>query len=74
MLVISRRLHETIVFPGLGIAIQVVEIKRGVVRIGIEAPSDVSICREEILGGRKPPGADSVTIIAPYGEEIAVGP
>jgi carbon storage regulator CsrA len=73
MLVIARRLHETILFPGLDIAIQVVEIKRGVVRIGIEAPSDVNICREEILRAGKPLGADGVTIIAPSGEEIAGG-
>src|SRR5262245_20204697 len=38
MLVLSRRLHERIQFPGLNITVQVVAIKRGIVRIGIEAP------------------------------------
>jgi len=72
MLVLSRRLHETIRFPGLDLTVKVVEIKRGVVRIGIEAPSDVNICREEILRAREPRGADGGKVIAPYGEEIAV--
>jgi two-component system, OmpR family, response regulator len=49
MLVLSRRLHERIQFPGLNISIQVVAIKPGVIRIGIDAPPDVRIVREEIL-------------------------
>jgi carbon storage regulator len=49
MLVLSRRLHEKIVLPGLGITIQVVGVKPGAVRIGVEAPPDVAIFREEIV-------------------------
>ena len=49
MLVLSRRLHETIVLPDLGITVQVVAIKKGAVQIGITAPPDVPIRREEIL-------------------------
>jgi carbon storage regulator CsrA len=49
MLVLSRRLHEKILFPGLNVTVQVVAIKPGVIRIGIEAPPDVRIVREEIL-------------------------
>jgi two-component system, OmpR family, response regulator len=48
MLVLSRRLHEKIVLPGLGITLQVVSIKGKVVRLGIEAPPDVKVFREEI--------------------------
>jgi carbon storage regulator CsrA len=51
MLVLSRRLHERIQFPGLNISIKVVAIKSGVIRLGIEAPPDVRILREEILQG-----------------------
>jgi carbon storage regulator CsrA len=49
MLVLSRRLHEKILLPGLDIAVQVVAIKPGVVRLGIDAPPEVRICREELL-------------------------
>ena len=50
MLVLSRRLNEKIVLPGLGITIQVLDIRRGTVRLGIEAPPDVSVLREELAG------------------------
>ena len=54
MLVLSRRLNEKIVFPGLGITVQVVAVKPCVVRLGIEAPSAVSVFRQEILGRPAP--------------------
>ena len=60
MLVLSRRLYERIQFPGLNITIQVVAIKRGVVRIGIQAPLNVKVFREEILG-QPPATAATVT-------------
>lgn len=47
MLVLTRRLNESILLTG-GIKIKVVKIDRGRIQIGIEAPSDVSIYREEI--------------------------
>lgn len=49
MLVLSRRPEEKIVIPGLGITIHVVAVKSGSVRIGIEAPPDVPVFREEVL-------------------------
>lgn len=48
MLVLSRKLKEKIALPTVGITIQVVEIKRGVVRLGIDAPPEVTVLREEI--------------------------
>lgn len=48
MLVLSRRVNETIVLPGLDITIRVVAVRAGVVRLGIEAPPDVTIVREEL--------------------------
>jgi carbon storage regulator CsrA len=50
MLVLSRKLKESIVLPTVGATVQVVEIKRGVVRLGIDAPPEVTILREEVLG------------------------
>jgi carbon storage regulator CsrA len=48
MLVLSRRLDEKILFPELGITVQVTEIKGGKVRLGIEAPAEVRVLREEL--------------------------
>jgi len=48
MLVLSRKLNEKIVIDG-GITLTVVKIDRNQVRLGIEAPGDVSIQREELL-------------------------
>lgn len=48
MLVISRRPHEKILFPEQGISIQVVQTKGHLVRLGVEAPRDVPVLREEL--------------------------
>jgi carbon storage regulator len=50
VLVLSRRLHESIVLPGLNVTVRVVAIQGGQVRIGIEAPRDVEVFRAEVLG------------------------
>ncbi len=50
MLVLSRKNSEKIVIDGK-IVVTVVKIDRNQVRIGIEAPGDVRIFREEIMGG-----------------------
>ena len=47
MLVLSRKLNEKIVIDG-GIVVTVVKIDRNQVRLGIEAPGNVRIFREEI--------------------------
>jgi len=51
MLVLSRKLNEKIII-GDGIVITVVKIDRNQVRIGIEAPGDVKVFREEIAPAR----------------------
>src|SRR6516164_9482512 len=48
MLVLSRRLNEKVLFPTLNTAIEVVSIKGGSVRLGIEAPPEVTILRAEL--------------------------
>jgi carbon storage regulator len=47
MLVLSRKLGEKILI-GDSIVLTVVKIDRNQIRLGIEAPSDVAIYREEI--------------------------
>ena len=48
MLVLSRKLGEKI-FIGENICITVVDIDRGKIRLGIEAPRTVPIFRQELL-------------------------
>lgn len=49
MLVLARQLNERIVMPTVPAAIEVVAIKPNGIRLGIEAPAEVTILREEIL-------------------------
>ena len=53
MLVLSRRLSEKIVFPGLKTAVQVVSIKPGIVRLGVDAPPNIVVLREELQERRR---------------------
>jgi carbon storage regulator CsrA len=48
MLVLSRRVTEKIVFPGLQTSVQVLGVKGSTVRLGIQAPPEVRVLREEI--------------------------
>jgi carbon storage regulator CsrA len=48
MLVLSRRPNEKVLFPSINTAVQVLSIKGGTVRLGIEAPPEVAILREEL--------------------------
>jgi carbon storage regulator CsrA len=48
MLVLTRRANEKILFPAINTAVGIVAIKPGVVRLGIEAPSEVVVLREEL--------------------------
>ena len=48
MLVLSRKLGEKICI-GENICITVVDIDRGKIRLGIEAPRDVPVFRQELL-------------------------
>ncbi len=47
MLVLARRENEAVVIGG-GIRIRVIEVKGGQVRLGIDAPREVPVHREEI--------------------------
>ena len=48
MLVLARKLDESIVI-GDNIVIKVVSIENGVVKLGIDAPKDISIIRDELI-------------------------
>ncbi|MFM9966641.1 MAG: carbon storage regulator [Planctomycetaceae bacterium] len=48
MLVLSRRPGPKVVFPSLGVAIEVLRSRGSVTRLGIEAPDDVPVLRDDI--------------------------
>jgi carbon storage regulator CsrA len=50
MLVLSRRLKEKVVLPGLGITVRVLAVRGGTVSLGIEAPPDIAVLRDELVG------------------------
>jgi carbon storage regulator CsrA len=49
MLVLSRRCNEKVIFPTVGISIEVRRITRSRVQLAIAAPSDIPIYRQEVL-------------------------
>jgi carbon storage regulator len=61
MLVLSRKPHEEIVVPKLGITIRVLEVRGQKVRVGIEAPADVTIVRAEVLHRRESAADERMT-------------
>ena len=48
MLVLARKLDESIVI-GDNIIVKVISVEKGVVKLGIDAPSDISIVRNELI-------------------------
>lgn len=49
MLVLSRKESERLVFPTLGVSVEVVRIQGKKARLGIDAPPDVPVLRQEML-------------------------
>jgi carbon storage regulator len=48
MLVLSRKVGERIAMPQCNVAVTVIAIKGKAVRLGISAPEDVPVYREEV--------------------------
>jgi len=48
MLVLARKLDEAITI-GDDIVVKIISIDKGVVKLGIDAPADISIVRNELL-------------------------
>jgi carbon storage regulator CsrA len=49
MLVVSRKENQSIVFPALGISVNIVRAGGKTVRVGVDAPKDIRILRGELL-------------------------
>jgi len=52
MLILSRKINESLVINN-NIVITVVEVGRGKVRLGIEAPSEIPVHRQEVYDAIK---------------------
>jgi len=48
MLVLSRRVDDTIIFPDLGISIEILNLKGKNVRVGVDAPVEIKVLRGEL--------------------------
>jgi carbon storage regulator len=48
MLVLSRRVGERIFIPDVDVFVTVLSVKSGTVRLGVEAPAEVLILRDEL--------------------------
>lgn len=49
MLVLSRNIGERIVVPHCGLTVTIIAVKGKAVRLGIEAPAEIAIFREELI-------------------------
>ena len=49
MLVVTRRSQEKLLFPDIGLKIQILRILGGNVRIGIDAPKELTVLRNELM-------------------------
>lgn len=54
MLVLSRRPNQKILFPELGVSVEVCSVAKNAVRLGIDAPPAISIVREELVQDWQP--------------------
>lgn len=68
MLVLTRSIGERLFIQDGDIKIQVLEVKGNQVRLGIEAPKDISIHREEVFNRIK--SEASASAADPKAEEI----
>ncbi|MGI9518979.1 MAG: response regulator [Pirellulaceae bacterium] len=48
MLVLNRKAEQKVSFPGLGITVQILRVQGSSVRLGIEAPMEVRVIRDEL--------------------------
>ncbi len=48
MLVLTRRIGESIRVPSCGIAVKILEVRGSKVRLGISAPPEIKVLRDEL--------------------------
>ncbi|WP_372721589.1 response regulator [Novipirellula sp.] len=63
MLVLSRRSQQQIVFPNLGVTLRILQVRGQIVKVGIDAPPEVSILRQEMLASQSGLASDTLTAV-----------
>lgn len=71
MLVLSRKKDQSIII-GDNIEISIVDIQGDVIRIGIEAPKEVSIYRKELLEEVKQANKEATQTTANLGDKLNI--
>jgi carbon storage regulator CsrA len=66
MLVLSRRINDKLLFPSINTAVQILSVKCGTVRLGIEAPPEVPVLRAELQN--RAPKRDATPSLAALAE------
>ena len=54
MLVLSRNKNQGIKFPGLGVSVEILEVAGGKVKVGVDAPIEVRVLRDELVEPGQP--------------------
>jgi carbon storage regulator len=62
VLVLSRKIGERIVVPDCGLSVTIVSVKGNTVRLGIEAPAEIGVYREELLVSDAGPAREGVPL------------
>ncbi len=60
MLVLSRRQNDKIVFPNLGITVEILKVVGRSVRVGVEAPANIRVLRHELAQKEKSEGVEQI--------------
>jgi carbon storage regulator len=64
MLVLSRKVGEKVVIPDCGLTITVLAVQGQRVRLGIEAPAETTVHREEVWRRGQSPRSEEVAVLA----------
>lgn len=54
MLVLTRRSKDKIIFPQLGVTVHFIRVQAGHVKVGVDAPREITILRDEVQGEIEP--------------------
>lgn len=60
MLVVSRKQNQSVVFPTLGIRVEILRMAGKTVRVGVEAPEEIQILRGELIDTESSSSDDSM--------------
>lgn len=72
MLVLSRKEDQTIIFPNLGISIEVVKVQGNKVSLGVEAPKEIRVLRGELQSQTDSARDDSVAVFQTLAQLIDI--